>query len=107
MLRMVRWFRLSWYHFDRKAVCILEISLAGKVAVVTGAASGIGLAITRAYLECGAAGVVAVDRRKDLPPGLEEAKSRYGDRLNFVAGDVAQEATAMAFTETAVGRFGR
>jgi len=85
----------------------LEISLAGKVAVVTGAASGIGLEITRAYLECGAAGVVAVDRRKDLPPALEEAKSRYGDRLQFIAGDVAQESTAMAFTETAVRTFGR
>ena len=47
----------------------MEISLAGKVAVVTGASSGIGLAITQTYLECGAAGLVAVFRRKNVPKG--------------------------------------
>ncbi len=51
----------------------MEISLAGKVAVVTGASSGIGLAITRAYLDCGAEGVVAVFRRNELPEELQEA----------------------------------
>jgi NAD(P)-dependent dehydrogenase (short-subunit alcohol dehydrogenase family) len=80
----------------------MEISLAGKVAVVTGAASGIGLAVVRAYLECGAAGVVAVDRHElpDEPLGSP-------DRLEFVRGDVADERTAIAYTEAAIRRFGR
>ena len=43
----------------------MKIALDGKVAVVTGASSGMGLAVTRAYLDCGAPGVVAVFRRKE------------------------------------------
>ena len=48
----------------------MNISLEGKVAIVTGASSGIGLAITRAYLDWGAAGVVAVFRRNEIPEEL-------------------------------------
>src|ERR1700722_16382715 len=85
----------------------MEISLGGKVAVVTGAFSGIGLAVVRAYLECGAGGVIAVDRREDLPGGLLEAQRFYPGKIEFVHGDVAEESTAIAFTEAAVSRFGR
>lgn len=92
--------------YDRQ-VYGLEISLAGKVAVVTGAASGIGLAITRRYLDCGATGVVAVDRRKDFPAGLEESKLRHHDRLQYVPGDVGQETASVQCVEKAIKDFGR
>jgi NAD(P)-dependent dehydrogenase (short-subunit alcohol dehydrogenase family) len=85
----------------------LQISLAGKVAVVTGAASGIGLAITRKYLECDATGVVAVDLHKEPPPDLHDLQSLYRDRLQYLAGDVGQEATSIAFVEAAASTFGR
>jgi NAD(P)-dependent dehydrogenase (short-subunit alcohol dehydrogenase family) len=85
----------------------VEISLAGKVAVVTGASSGIGLAITRRFLDCGAQGVVAVFRRGDIPVSLAEYKSRFGDKLQFVHGDVGEESTAIQFTEAALKNFGR
>jgi NAD(P)-dependent dehydrogenase (short-subunit alcohol dehydrogenase family) len=85
----------------------LEITLSGKVAVVTGASSGIGLAITQRFLECAAEGVIAVFRRTEIPAELAEAKSRYGDKLHFVHGDVGQEATAVAFTSAAIDAFGR
>jgi NAD(P)-dependent dehydrogenase (short-subunit alcohol dehydrogenase family) len=67
----------------------MEISLAGKVAVVTGAASGIGLAVVKTYLECGAMGVVVVDRKKELPKELSDALTTHKDRLIFVHGDVS------------------
>jgi NAD(P)-dependent dehydrogenase (short-subunit alcohol dehydrogenase family) len=86
---------------------IMEISLAGKVAVVTGASSGIGLAIVQSYLECGAAGVVAVFRRTELPPELEEAVRMYPEKLAIVRGDVAKEQTSINFTKVALDRFGR
>jgi NAD(P)-dependent dehydrogenase (short-subunit alcohol dehydrogenase family) len=85
----------------------MEISLAGKVAVVTGASSGIGLAITRAYLDCGAKGVVAVFRRSEVPEELEEALKLYPDKLVIVRGDVAEEQTSIDFIRTALDRFGR
>lgn len=85
----------------------MDVALNGKVAVVTGASSGIGLAITRAYLEAGAAGVVAVFRRAETPPELEALSAAHPGKLAIVRGDVADEATAIAFTQAAVERFGQ
>lgn len=85
----------------------MEVSLSGKVAVVTGASSGIGLAVVRQYLLSGAKGVVAVFRRADLPPELETCQSQFPKRLEIVRGSVSEESTAAAFTTTALDRFGR
>lgn len=85
----------------------MEISLAGKVAVVTGAYSGIGLAITHAYLGCGAAGVIAVDRTKEIPEGLQKAQRLYPEKLRLICGDTAEEQTAIESAKTAIDHFGR
>ena len=85
----------------------MEVSLAGKVAIVTGASSGIGLAVVRQYLLAGAQGVVAVFRRSDLPRELEDCLSRFPGRLEIVRGSVADEVTAEGFTATALRSFGR
>jgi NAD(P)-dependent dehydrogenase (short-subunit alcohol dehydrogenase family) len=85
----------------------MNISLEGKIAIVTGASSGIGLAITRAYLDCGAAGVIAVFRRNEIPNELIELQRVYGDKLVVVHGDVGDEKTAVKFTQTALERFGK
>lgn len=84
----------------------MEITLSGKVAVVTGASSGIGLAITQRFLKCDAEKVIAVFRRNEIPPALSECKNLYGDRLQFVQGDVAEEATAIKFTSAAIDSSG-
>jgi NAD(P)-dependent dehydrogenase (short-subunit alcohol dehydrogenase family) len=84
----------------------VNVSLSGKVAVVTGASSGIGLAIVGAFLECGAKGVVGVFRRAALPPELVECQARFKGKLEIVHGSVADESTAAEFAETAVRRFG-
>jgi meso-butanediol dehydrogenase / (S,S)-butanediol dehydrogenase / diacetyl reductase len=71
---------------------------AGKVAVVTGAASGIGLAITQRLLAEGAK-VVGCDLR------AIETLSLGADFIG-IAGDVTQEATAEELVTTAAERFG-
>ena len=85
----------------------MDISLTGKVAVVTGASSGIGLAVARAFLECGAQGVTAVFRRNEIPEELQEAIDLYPGRVAVVHGDVAEEQTTIALTQTTLERFGR
>ena len=85
----------------------MEISLAGKVAVITGAFSGIGLAVARSYLECGAAGVIAVDRSKAMPEELKSVSSSFPGKLIAIAGDVAEEQTAVDATKAALDAFGR
>jgi len=78
----------------------MNISLQGKVAVVTGAASGIGLATARRFLECGVDGLVAVDIAT-VPEDLA------GPSVERVRGDVSEESTALEFTRIATARFGR
>jgi NAD(P)-dependent dehydrogenase (short-subunit alcohol dehydrogenase family) len=59
--------------------------LDGKIALVTGANSGIGLATARAFLADGAAKVYITGRR---PMELDEAAAALGDRAVAVPGDV-------------------
>ncbi len=77
------------------------MDLNNKVCIVTGAASGIGEAIVRLYLQAGAS-VVAVDVDPKLPGLFAET-----DRLKYLVGDVAKEETAAAFTTLALDAFGR
>ncbi len=78
--------------------------LQNRVAIITGAASGIGAETVRLFLEAGAS-VVAVDRsHPPCPPALGE---RYANRLRGITGDVSQESTAREFTHTAMETFGR
>jgi NAD(P)-dependent dehydrogenase (short-subunit alcohol dehydrogenase family) len=90
-----------------EGMALMEISLENKVAVVTGAASGIGLAVTRTYLECGAAGVVAVVRGNEAPGELDAIQSRFPARLVVVHGDVGEEQTSIDFVKVGLERFGR
>src|SRR3954447_1128681 len=84
----------------------VQVTLQGKTAIVTGAASGIGLATVLKYLEADAAGIVAVDVAAELPEPLARHPAR-GDRLRYVRGDVGVERTAVEFTQAAVQTFGR
>jgi len=57
-----------------------------RLAVVTGASSGIGLAVTEQLLDQGAR-VLAMSRQLG---GLEALAERFGDQLSWVAGDVTK-----------------
>ena len=85
----------------------MNVSLEGKVVVITGASSGIGMAITRRFLECGAAGVIGVDRRPGVPDELRACQAEFDPKLVMVHGDVAEESTARQFTQAAMDSFGR
>jgi NAD(P)-dependent dehydrogenase (short-subunit alcohol dehydrogenase family) len=78
------------------------LSLAGKVAVVTGAAAGLGRAEALALARAGAHVVV-----NDLAAGdvVDEIESLGGKAL-FVAGDVAERDTADAMLAAATEHFG-
>lgn len=81
--------------------------LAGKAALVTGAARGIGAATVRRFAEEGAQ-VVLADRRVDeveaLGKGLE---AEFPGMILAVALDVAQEADWESAVSASLARFGR
>lgn len=74
--------------------------LAGRVALVTGAAGGIGSAVTARLLDAGAS-VVA----EDLDPLT--APAGCAERFAAVRGDAAQASTARAAVHAATATFGR
>lgn len=76
-----------------------------KVALVTGAGSGIGRATAEAFLRQGYA-VALVDRDIDLGRQAERRLGEFGD-CGFIACDVADEAAVAAAVAEAVARFGR
>jgi len=81
-------------------------ALAGQVALVTGAAAGIGLATARALAGCGAKVMLA-----DLPgsdgPAQAQRLLAEGAQADFVPVDVADPASVQAMVQATRARFGR
>ncbi|CAB4935659.1 unannotated protein [freshwater metagenome] len=80
-------------------------NLNGKVAIVTGAASGIGKATAMLLAQRGAAVVVA-DRHGDAAAEVAAAIEAVGGSAAAVTTDVAHEDQIEAMVATAVDRFG-
>jgi meso-butanediol dehydrogenase / (S,S)-butanediol dehydrogenase / diacetyl reductase len=80
----------------------MEHRFRGKVAVVMGGASGIGLAIGRRLLAEGAT-VLAADVNRD---GLAAVATEAGGKFHTMAADVTQEAHVEAVIAAATDRFG-
>ena len=76
----------------------------GVVVIVTGAGSGIGRAVARAFLEQGASVVVAGRRRAPL---AETVKGFPDDRWLIADGDLSGEVGVEALVDAAVARWGR
>jgi NAD(P)-dependent dehydrogenase (short-subunit alcohol dehydrogenase family) len=82
--------------------------LAGKVAVVTGGASGLGRATVMRFLADGAKVVVADLNEANGSETLAVARAAgHGDDVVFMRCDVASEADVTAIVAEAVRRFGR
>jgi meso-butanediol dehydrogenase/(S,S)-butanediol dehydrogenase/diacetyl reductase len=78
---------------------------AGKIAVITGAASGIGAATARRFAREGATLVLA-DLNETAGSKLVEELSRAGAEAQFVPTDVSQMAAVEALMDAAVTRYG-
>ena len=74
-------------------------------ALLTGAAGGIGLAVTAAYLENGAR-CTAVDVARDPSKELAALIAAHQDRLHYVACDVSSTAQIDNLVAAAQARFG-
>ncbi len=78
---------------------------AGKVAVVTGAASGIGFALAERFARSGLS-VVLADIEQDALAAAEQKILAHGVETLAVPTDVSDEAAVQALARTAVERFG-
>lgn len=79
--------------------------LPGKVAIITGASSGIGYETARLFAREGAKVVVTARRQAELHALVAEIE-REGGQAVAIAGDIRDERLARALVETAVGRYG-
>jgi len=80
--------------------------LQGKVALITGAASGIGLATAETFCREGAA-VTLADTQAELAERAAARLRQEGHRALAVASDVTQTSQVRAAVQATVGEFGR
>jgi NAD(P)-dependent dehydrogenase (short-subunit alcohol dehydrogenase family) len=81
------------------------LDFTGKVALVTGAASGMGLATAQAFAHAGAA-VVLADFREDVVQSEAQKMAAAGHRVIAVRCDVSDETQVEQMVDRAVSEFG-
>lgn len=79
--------------------------LEGKIAIVTGASSGIGLEAARLFADHGAKLVLVARRRAELEQLADEIRNKGGDAAT-VTGSVADANVARASVQIAIQHFG-
>jgi len=84
----------------------MNISFENKVVLITGAASGIGLATAKAFAEAGAT-VVLADWNEKAAQSAAKALSDNGHKTLAIHCDVSDEAQVEAMVKQTVATFGR
>ncbi len=84
---------------------MIDFSLEGQVAVITGGSKGIGLAIAKTFVEAGAAVALAARTEATLNQAVKEIHAA-GGRAIGVPTDVAESSAVRHLVDRAVGEFG-
>src|SRR3954471_19563335 len=90
----------------RRRAMANTLDFSGKVALVTGAAAGMGLATARAFAEAGAA-VVLADFKEDAVKAATAELVAAGHKAIAVRCDVSDDDQVAAMVERAVAEFGQ
>ena len=85
----------------------MDLGIAGRAAVVTGASTGIGLAVAHELVQNGASVVIAARDPARLATAASALRERPGARVATVSVDVADPDAAGRVVEVAVQAFGR
>jgi NAD(P)-dependent dehydrogenase (short-subunit alcohol dehydrogenase family) len=85
---------------------IMNISFEGKVALVTGAASGLGLATAKAFAESGASVVLADWNEREVQAAVKNLTDQ-GHKVSAIRCDVSDDAQVEAMVKQTVATFGR
>lgn len=84
----------------------ISLDFKGKVALITGAAAGMGLATANAFAEAGAA-VVLADYKEDAVKVAAERLVAAGHKAIAIRCDVSDDAQVAAMVDRTVAEFGR